>query len=974
MSKGKKIISIFLVFIFFCGSFFVYNNFILASDIEHIVISEIQIGKESVYDEFIELYNPTDSEIDLDSWDLKRKTKSGTESNILNNIKGVIPAYGYFLIVPRSNCGDGNDEDCYKGLIIADDEYTTDSFLAKDNAILLYDSDGNLVDKVGWGNAVDFESKVIGDNPEDDQSLERKGAGYIVQDTDNNNADFILQAVPNPQNSSVINDQNDNNEQEGSIQENGANNIDNETSDIDNEANNEQEIENNSNDIIITEFLPNPKGSDSDNEFIEIYNNGDIEINLEGWTLEDKTGSIKKFIISKGTKIGAKKYKIFYSSETKITLNNDGDGVVLRDGVNNIISETELSGLALEGRSYSLDGIGNWVWTLRITPEEENIIIKEEQRQDDEIYETGDDNDDLTQKDKAINTIPKIIITEFLSDPEDSDRDNEFIEIYNNDVVKVDLEDWTLEDKMGSTKKFIIPEGTEINIGKYRVFYSDETRITLNNSGDGVILRDAKNNIVDETPVSDLTKEEQSLALDENGSWILTLSPTPGRKNMIKSEENDKQEGSTRENGANSSNDRANDTDNGANDSYDFSDRIVVSEVYPNPIGNDNRQENYEWIEIYNNSDSEINLKGWQIDDILNKGSKSYLVIEDTIIKPGNFLVLENSQTKIVLNNSGDEINILWPDGTVVDNLKYERSKEGYSYNWVSDDSWAWSRKITPGNNNIVENNNIAAREVSESGKIKGVREESDNADDNNELGYIETNISELKDFDKYSRVKISGIVSTPVGIFSDRSFYLSGSGIQVYSYEIISKKFNIGDEIELTGRLSEVGGEKRILIDDTSGMIILSHDNLLKPKLISASDLTDELVGSLIIIEGKVSEVSKNLFYIDDGSGKVKIYIKPGTGIIISNIKKDNWITITGQVSKTSLGYRILPRFQNDIKLARTSGTSISGVISSQSDKNISSILKDTVDTRSFWNILFFSIIAMVMLDWGRMRIKNNK
>ncbi|MCK5085465.1 lamin tail domain-containing protein, partial [Candidatus Parcubacteria bacterium] len=221
MSKGKKIISIFLVFIFFCGSFFAYNSFILASDVDHIVISEIQIGGESVYDEFIELYNPTNLDVNLNEWDLKRKTKSGTESNMLNNIKGVIPAYGYFLIVPRSNCGDGNDEDCYKGLIIADDEYTTDSFLAKDNAILLYDSDGNLVDKVGWGNAVDFESKVITDNPEDDQSLKRKGAGYIVQDTDNNNADFILQAVPNPQNSSVINDQ------EGSTQENGANDIDN---------------------------------------------------------------------------------------------------------------------------------------------------------------------------------------------------------------------------------------------------------------------------------------------------------------------------------------------------------------------------------------------------------------------------------------------------------------------------------------------------------------------------------------------------------------------------------------------------------------------------------------------------------------------------------------------------------------------------------------------------------------------------
>ena len=964
MSRNIRITYFFITFIFFCGSFFVYNNLISASDVDHIIISEIQISGESVYDEFIELYNPTNLEINLENWDLKRKTKSGTESNMLNNINGIIPACGYFLIIPRANCGDSG-ENCYKGSIIADDEYTTDSFLAKDNTILLYDNNGVLIDKLGWGSAVDFESEVITNNPENDQSLERIING-VIEDTDNNKNDFILQNSPNPQNSSVVNDQ-DNTEQEGSSQETGVN---------DTEAGASSETHPNpsqeGNKIIITEFLPNPKGSDSEDEFIEIYNSGNVEIDLENWTLEDKMGSVKKFIISEKTKIGADEYRVFYSSETKITLNNNGDGIVLKDSADDVISETSLSNLAPEGQSYSLDKSGNWVWTLIITPEKENVIIQEDQ-QDDNSSQEEEIND--SEQDDFSETHPnpsqegnKIIITEFLSNPEDSDRDSEFIEIYNNDIVKIDLGGWALEDKMGSVKKFIIPEGTKIDIGKYKVFYSDQTRITLNNSGDGVVLRDNKNNIIDETPVSDLVKEDQSFAKDKNESWVLTLRPTPGRKNVIRSEE-----GSTQENGANGADNKANDIDNETNsaddvvsDSYDYSDRIVISEIYPNPIGNDNREENYEWIEIYNNSDSKVNLKGWRIDDILNKGSKPYLIIEDIVINPRNFVVFQNSQTKIVLNNSGDEINILWPDETVVDNLKYGKSKEGYSYNWVSSDSWDWSKKTTPGNNNIVGNNNVLQNE-----EVKGTQEKSDDVD-NNKLDYVKTNISEVKNLKKYSRVKISGIVSTPVGIFSDRSFYLSGSGIQVYSYEIISKKFNIGDEIELVGRLSEIGGEKRILIDDTNSITILTRDNLLKPKSISPNDLTDELVGSLIIIEGKVSEIGENLFYITDKNGKIKIYIKPDTGIIISDIKKDSWVTITGQVSKTSLGHRILPRFQNDIKLAKTSGTSTFSETLSQNNKNIASILKNTADVRSFWNILFFLIIAMILFDWGRMRMKN--
>ena len=970
MSRNIRIIYFFITFIFFCGSFFVYNNYILANAVDHIVISEIQISGDGVYDEFIELYNPTDQEINLENWDLKRKTKSGTENNVLNNIEGIIPACGYFLIIPRANCGDGGNEDCYKGAVVFDDEYTTNSFFANDNSVLLYDRDGNLIDKIGWGDATDFEGEAIDLEIENNKSLERIIIDSVIQDSDNNKNDFILQDDPNPQNSSVVNDQEDqDNQNDLEEQEDSDNGQDGSTTFQDYGAN----------DIIITEFLPNPKGSDSEDEFIEIYNSGNVEIDLEDWTLEDKMGSVKKFIIPEETKIGVDEYRVFYSSETKITLNNNGDGILLRNREDNVISETSLSNLAPEGQSYSLDKSGNWVWTLIITPEKENVIIQEDQQddnssQEDEINDSEQDDSGETHP-KSSQEWNKIIITEFLLNPEDSDRDNEFIEIYNNDIAKIDLENWTLEDKIGSVKKFIIPEGTKIDVGEYKVFYSDQTRITLNNSGDGVVLRDNKNNIIDETPVSGLVKEDQSFAKDKNESWVLTLRPTPGRKNVIRSEENDKQKSSTQENGVggidnkiNSTNNKDSGADDVVSDSYDYSDRIVISEIYPNPIGNDNREENYEWIEIYNNSDSKVNLKGWRIDDILNKGSKPYLIIEDIIIKPRDFVVFQNSQTKIVLNNSGDEVNILWPDGTVVDNLKYGKSKEGYSYNWVSSDSWDWNKKTTPGNNNIVGNNNVL-----QNGEVKGIQERYNDIDNNNnKLDYIKTNISEVKNLKKYLRVKISGIVSTPVGIFSDRSFYLSGSGIQVHSYEIISKKFNIGDEIELVGRLSEIGGEKRILIDNTGYIAILSRDNLVKPKLISQSDLTDELVGSLIIIEGKIFEISKNLFYIGDENGKVKIYIKSGTGISISDIKKDNWVTITGQVSKTSLGYRILPRFQNDIKLARTSGTSTFSETLSQSNKNIASIFKNTTDVRSLWNILFFSIIAMILFDWGRMRTKN--
>lgn len=175
-----------------------------AEMVNHIVISEIQIAGETVDDEFIELHNPTNQEINLENWSLKRKTKTGIEYNyyISSNIQGIIKPYGYFLIVPRARCGDNKLENCYTGAIIKDNEYTTDSYMAVNNTIALFDNNKEIIDEIAWNElqkGQSLERKALQNNTciSAQNSGENLGNGC---DT-GNLSDFEIRNIPNPQNS-----------------------------------------------------------------------------------------------------------------------------------------------------------------------------------------------------------------------------------------------------------------------------------------------------------------------------------------------------------------------------------------------------------------------------------------------------------------------------------------------------------------------------------------------------------------------------------------------------------------------------------------------------------------------------------------------------------------------------------------------------------------------------------------------------
>ncbi|MDD5164861.1 MAG: DUF2341 domain-containing protein, partial [Patescibacteria group bacterium] len=153
-----------------------------------VVISEVQITGQTVNDEFIELYNPTEAPIDLTGYILKKKTSGGSESNLIVNsrfVDKIIQPKGFLLLVPEEN---------YLGSVTPDIRWPKSYSLAPANTLILYNPEEKIIDKVGWGQAIDFETVAASEPIVASQSIERNN----FQDTDNNFNDFIVQAIPSP--------------------------------------------------------------------------------------------------------------------------------------------------------------------------------------------------------------------------------------------------------------------------------------------------------------------------------------------------------------------------------------------------------------------------------------------------------------------------------------------------------------------------------------------------------------------------------------------------------------------------------------------------------------------------------------------------------------------------------------------------------------------------------------------------------
>lgn len=124
------------------------------------------------------------------------------------------------------------------------------------------------------------------------------------------------------------------------------------------------------------------------------------------------------------------------------------------------------------------------------------------------------------------NDAPQVVINEFMADPggeetnndgEQSNQEDEFVEIVNNGDSDVDMSNWTLSD--GSSVRYTFPSGTILPEDRAAVIFSGgkpdggfggaiiftASGLVLNNAGDTITLEDDSGNLVNEVSYSSST-------------------------------------------------------------------------------------------------------------------------------------------------------------------------------------------------------------------------------------------------------------------------------------------------------------------------------------------------------------------------------------------------------------------------------------------------------------------------------------
>src|SRR3989339_1335477 len=303
---------------------------------------------------------------------------------------------------------------------------------------------------------------------------------------------------------------------------------------------------NNITQLRINELVPNPNSGEdgsagSPQEWIEIYNTATSSVVIDGLKIFDAVGEI-------ATPTGTIEAGGFFVVElTSSKLNNTGgDSVILKDVSDTVIDSAYYNEV---GKGYSIarsiDGAGSFTETTSLTRGLANVIVAPVV-----VVPSnggggggGGSSNNFVAPPPVILT-PDIVINELVSDP--TDGAVEFVELYNKSNASVSLAGWWIEEGGGSRN---VLSGSILSLG---FFVLEKPSGSLNNAGDIVRLMSADGKEIDKVvygnwndgsasnnavfasdPFSLVRKTDGYDTNNDHSNFVVTAQITKGGPNII---------------------------------------------------------------------------------------------------------------------------------------------------------------------------------------------------------------------------------------------------------------------------------------------------------------------------------------------------------------------------------------------------------------------------------------------------------
>jgi hypothetical protein len=314
-----------------------------------ILITELMTGTtNSANAEFVELHNQSNQDINISAWKLLYYSATGSSASTKVTFSGTVSSHGFVLL--------GTEE--FKteyGLSSADFTFNP-GFSDAGGRLKLVDGNGTTIDAISWGaNSIVSEGSPTPSLTRGSSVKRAVNTDANFIDENNNDTDFIISTSPYPQGGDVY---------EPEVVSPPV------------EPSGETETEAGASLLTISELLPNVSGSDTGNEFIEIYNPNEKTVALAGYLLQIGPNFETSVNLPNEIEILPHQYLALYNNYPTFTLVNTSSRAKLLAPAGNEVSETPLYDNLKESESWALFEDG-WHRTMKPTPNEENSLVTE---------------------------------------------------------------------------------------------------------------------------------------------------------------------------------------------------------------------------------------------------------------------------------------------------------------------------------------------------------------------------------------------------------------------------------------------------------------------------------------------------------------------------------------------------------------------------------------------------------------------